>query len=95
MNERTIPESADDLVLNRRFVQSAQLMRLLTVHLAELAVRLADQAGEAVQRPLSEEQLRRALDVNTEEADHIEGMIWSAWHASAQAGDLPESAFPN
>ena len=45
--------------------------RLLTVHLAALAERLAVEAGETHTRPLTALQLLRAMQVLDEETQHV------------------------
>jgi hypothetical protein len=49
-------------------------MRLWSLNVSELAVELARQANEEATRPLSEAQIRRALDAHREE--HSVCMTW-------------------
>lgn len=75
---------------------SVLLRSLLASEISELAIRLAQQAGEAIQRPLSEAQLRRAFDIHTQERNLVEVMLledWEATYADArepQPHDEPE-----
>lgn len=66
--------------------------RLFADSLAKLAVELAKQVGEEVKRPLSQEQLARALDVNAVELDRLMGLLEERWHRRRLAGDLPDGA---
>lgn len=69
-------------------------MRVFATHIAELAVLLAQQAGEGAKRPLSEAQLQRALDVNRDEVNLISGLMWARWRAAHAEGSLPAEAYP-
>lgn len=56
--------------------------RLFAAQIAELAVSMAQQAGESVTRPLSKDQLDRALQANLAETDAVMALVL-AW-----AGEL-------
>lgn len=71
--------------LSTNFFSQLTQERLLTAHIAELAVTMAEQAGEAVTRPLSPAQLERALQANYVETGIVMDLVL-AW-----AGELKES----
>lgn len=52
------------------------LYRTYSVQVADLAIQLAQQAGEEVQRPLSEGQLQRALAVLDAEFDLVKPRVF-------------------
>jgi hypothetical protein len=94
MTEPHIPENIEDFTLSGAYITELFEARTFTAQLAELADRLAQQAGEAVQRPLSAAQLQRAMEVNGAETVTLHRLLWTRWHELAKAGELPDRAFP-
>lgn len=60
---------------NYQMQNSLLMVRLVALGTTELAIQLAQQAGEVVTRPLTEAQLQRALDVLSEEAEMVGGLL--------------------
>jgi hypothetical protein len=74
--------------LSDTFITDEITDRLLTCSLADLAVDLARQAGEEVRRPLSLDQLARAVHANTEERQAIWRLLETRWAEMHRDGDL-------
>lgn len=68
--------------LSTSFFSQLTQKRLFAAHIADLAVAMAKQDGEAVIRPLSQAQLDRALQVNFAETEVVMDLLL-AW-----AGEL-------
>lgn len=71
--------------LSRSFFSQLTEKRMFAAQIAELAVTMAQQAGETVTRPLSKAQLERALQANYAESGMVMDLVL-AW-----AGELSKS----
>ncbi|MBX3689794.1 hypothetical protein [Dokdonella sp.] len=81
-----------DFVLRREFLEQAIQARIYAAHLAELAVRLAEAAGERVTRPLTAAQIARAVEVNgTETALALDALV-ARLEQLYRKGELPQEA---
>ena len=78
--------------LTREFVNEVIGMRAFAVHVAELAVELARQAGEPVTRPLSKAQIERAVQTNGAETRLIMDALIAHLEMRYREGGLPEDA---
>jgi hypothetical protein len=79
--------------LNTIYLNRDLYERMLAARIADLAVELARQAGEEVKRPLSREQLDRALSVNAREADIVTAFLWEGYEKAHSDGTLPAQAY--
>ena len=79
-------------VLTREFVGEVITARNYAAHIAELASELARAAGEPVQRPLSREQIERAVQVNGTETRLVMDALIARLEALREEGQLPEDA---
>lgn len=72
------------------FLQLTQ-KRLFAAEIARLAVTMAEQAGESVTRPLSREQLQRAVVANYEEATQVMDLILEWATVQHKDGKIPDT----
>lgn len=72
-------------VLSTSFFSQLTKKRMFAAHIAEIAVAMAQQAGETPARPLSKAQLERALEANYVESNLVMDLILT-W-----AGELNKS----
>lgn len=79
--------------LTKVFADEEVMDRQLAYFLGQLAADLAAQAGEEVKRPLSRDQLARALRVNYEEMTHVRSLMAEHWAALHRRGALSEAAY--
>lgn len=78
--------------ITREFVNEVINARVFTVHLTNLAIELARQAGEPVSRPLSQAQIDRAILANGVESRLVMDALISRLEALHREGKLPEEA---
>ncbi len=78
--------------LTREFVNEIIDARVFTVHLTNLAIELAKQAGEPVSRPLSQAQIERAILANGVESRLVMDTLITRLEALHSEGKLPEEA---
>jgi hypothetical protein len=78
--------------LTREFVDEAVSLRAYAMRLAELAVDLAKQAGETVNRPLSKAQIERAVQVNGAETRLMMEALVGHLEQQYREGRLPGDA---
>ncbi|NCT68912.1 MAG: hypothetical protein GXC76_14900 [Rhodanobacteraceae bacterium] len=82
----------NEFLLRREFVDQVIQARLFSAQIAELAVALAVQAGESVTRPLSAQQIARAVQVNGVETRLAVDALIARLQALYREGQLPEDA---
>ncbi|HET7064237.1 MAG TPA: hypothetical protein VFI49_08150 [Rudaea sp.] len=82
-----------ELMLNADFINEEVSQRSLTNALAQLAIELAQQAGEAVSRPLTREQLARAVLANTSEMVDVMNLCRDRWNRLDAENSLPPWAY--
>ena len=82
----------NEFVLTREFVNEVINARVFTTHIADLAIELARQSGEAVSRPLSQVQIERALLANGTETRLVMDTLIVRLEALYREGKLPEDA---
>ena len=85
--------SMDEFELDAAFIRDDLNTRWFSTHICELAVQLARQAGEEVKRPLSRDQLARAVEVNLQETDLVMQLIWDSYRERHDEGALPAHAY--
>ncbi len=78
--------------ITREFVNEVIDARVFTVHLTNLAIELAKQAGETVSRPLSQAQIERAMLANGIESRLVMDALINRLEALHREGKLPEEA---
>lgn len=78
--------------ITREFVNEVIDARVFTVHIAELAIELARQAGETVSRPLSPAQIERAVQANGTETRLVMDALINRLEMLHREGKLPEEA---
>lgn len=89
MEESTSTKAAFDLSkLSGETINTEIIDRTFAIQLAQLAVELAQQAGEEVRRPLADHQIARALDVNIQERDTMFVHLAARWDRMRNAGIL-------
>jgi hypothetical protein len=81
-----------EFALTREFVSEAVHLRGYSMHLAELAIELAKQAGESVSRPLSKAHIERAVEVNGAETRVVMDALIGYLERLYREGRLPEDA---
>lgn len=82
--------------LTREFVSEVIIARNFAARIAELAVKLAQSAGEPVQRPLSQTQLERAVRTNGDETRLVMDALITRLEALQREGKLPgDASVPN
>lgn len=81
-----------DFSLTREFVNEAIDLRGYSMHLAQLAIDLAKQAGESVSRPLSKAQIDRAVEINGAETRLVIESLIAYLERLYREGRLPEDA---
>lgn len=79
-------------VLTRQFVDEVITMRSYACQIADLAATMAREAGEPLHRPLSREQIQRAIEVNGAEANLVLDALLTHLETMQQSGKLPEQA---
>ena len=84
--------ATNDFALTTEFVNEVINARSFTVHIADLAIDLARQAGEPVSRPLSKAQIERAVLVNGTEARLVMDALIARLETLCREGKLPEEA---
>jgi hypothetical protein len=72
--------------LSAPFTDSEVMDRVLACSLATLAAQLAAQSGQVVPRPLSQEQLARAFEMNTVEFLRLRRILQDDWQRRLDAG---------
>lgn len=87
-----MPESQEQLALTREFVTHVITARQFAADVATLAVTLAQQAGEPVQRPLSREQIERAVRISGDETRMVMDVLIARLETLRTQGKLPEEA---
>ncbi|MEO7062696.1 MAG: hypothetical protein ABI082_02830 [Dokdonella sp.] len=78
--------------ITREFVNEVIDARVFTVHVANLAIELAKQAGEPVSRPLSQAQIERAVLANGIESRLVMDALITRLEGLHREGKLPEEA---
>ena len=82
--------------LTREFVSEVIIARNFAAHIAELAVALAQAAGEPVQRPLSQAQIERAVQTNGTETRLVMDALIARLEELQREGKLPgDASVPN
>ncbi|KAB2897160.1 MAG: hypothetical protein F9K31_12255 [Dokdonella sp.] len=84
--------SDPQFLLKREFFEQAIQTRIYTSQLAELAARLAAAAGEHVTRPLTAQQIARAVEVNGIETQLALDALTQRLQKLYREGKLPEDA---
>lgn len=79
--------------LSNQYVNDEVTDRVLTCHIADLAVQLAMQFGEPLQRPLTKEQIERAVEVNSKERSHVFAAMRTRWENLYLAGELHPASY--
>jgi len=79
-------------LLKREFFEEAIQIRIYTTQLAELAVTLAQAAGEHVTRPPSAQQIARAIEVNGVETQLVLDALTERLQRLYREGKLPADA---
>ena len=82
----------NEFVLTREYVNEVIGMRGFAAQIAALAIDLARQAGEPVTRPLSREQIERAVLTNGVESRLIMDALIARLEALNREGKLPSDA---
>ena len=81
-----------DVALSRQFVDESIGIRGYALHIADLAATLARNGGTAPQRPLSREQIERAIEVNGIETRLVMDALVSRLEYLLREGKLPSEA---
>lgn len=81
-----------NFALSRRFVDESIATRSYASRIAELAADLARKAGEVPDRPLSQGQIDRAVDVNGIESRMVMDALVRRLEQKLKEGELPEDA---
>lgn len=81
-----------DVALSRQFVDESIGIRSYALHIADLAATLARDGGSPPQRPLSREQIERAIEVNGLETRMVMDTLISRLEKLLREGKLPEDA---
>ena len=82
----------NEFALTREFVDEVINARVFTIHITDLAIELAKQAGEPVSRPLSQAQIERAVLANGTEARLVMDALIVRLETMYREGKLPEEA---
>lgn len=69
-------------------------MRSWTIGVGELATEMARQAGEEVTRPLSDAQIRRALEAHRKEYSVCLKWLLDEWDQDEQENRAPSDSLP-
>ena len=65
-------------------------MRIWSLQICELGAELARQAGDEVHRPLSEPQIKRALDAHRQEHSVCMAWLLDAWDGIEKEAQTPQ-----
>lgn len=84
--------SKDQFVLTREFVSEIITARNYAIHVAELGAQMARDAGEAAHRPLTREQIERAMQANGTETRLVMDALIARLETLREQGKLPEDA---
>ena len=81
-----------DVALSRQFVDESIGIRSYSLHIADLAATLARNGGSPPQRPLSREQIERAIEINGLETRLVMDALISRLENLLREGKLPNDA---
>jgi len=81
-----------DVALSHQFVDESIGIRSYALHVADLAATLARNGGAPPQRPLSREQIERAIEVNGVETRMVMEALISRLEHLLREGKLPKDA---
>ncbi|GEM_PF-2417441 len=85
-----MPEKS--FALTREYVGQSIATRNYAATIADLAATLAREAGETVRRPLTREQIERAIQVNGEETRMVMDALITRLERLQREGKLPTDA---
>lgn len=78
--------------ITREFVNEVIDARVLTFHIADLAIEMAKVAGEPVSRPLTQAQIERAVIANGVETRLVMDVMINRLEMLQREGKLPDEA---
>lgn len=84
--------SEKPFMLTREFVSEVITARNYAAHIADLGAAMAREAGEAVHRPLSREQIDRAVQANGTETRLVMDALIARLEELKDEGKLPGDA---